>query len=142
MTQWARINGDTAKAVTLVNASASMAMPAAAGTDGGLITGWRDRAGFAPTDALITVVGTNAGAMSAALGLYGGRGTKMYLIGKLNDGNAITIGGANTQFEQQVSAVGVYDYLAVGALPGAAAVTPAAGTITITAVPLILVDRV
>jgi hypothetical protein len=124
---------------TLHNAAASFPQPTAI-DGGGTIESWRDGRGFSPAEADISILGSAACTLAGPLGLYGERFGKVYLIGLLNNGQDITIQGANVGFAQQVSGVGTFERLLLGGVSGT--VTPTAGTITVKATPLAVEDRV
>lgn len=89
---------------------------ALAGVD---ITGWRDNGIFAPPIAGMFVAGSQALVLDSPAGgvrgaeLYGWRLSKWWLIGYLNDGVAIDIGGADLGYAQEVNILGIFTRLAV-----------------------------
>lgn len=137
-----RANINKSTEITLLNAAASISFPSGStdgadiSVDSGGIAGagqWK-QFGAGDVDAAIFLVSSQAMSLSAGIGLYGYRAdkTKWYLLGSLNNGSAITTLGASTGFSCVVEFAGVFDRLAIGSLT-AAAVTPSAGTVTVTA---------
>ena len=144
-----RANINRNSEVTLLNAVSSIAFPTGA-TDGvdiskdnsgysaalsaGNAAGYWKWSGAGDVDAAVFLTSSVAMSLSGAIGLYGYRSdkTKWYLLGALNNGTAITTLGANTGFSAVVEFAGVFDRLAIGPTT-AVAVTPSAGTVTVTA---------
>lgn len=87
--------------------------------DGVDISAWRDNGVFAPPLAGMFVSGSEALTLtSPAAGargaeLYGWRMSKWWLIGYLNDGLEIEIGGVDQGYAQEVNILGIFTRLAV-----------------------------
>jgi hypothetical protein len=127
--------------VVIPAAAGPFAFPTAVGDGVAIDADWRAKAadasnpgawrrdGGSQVDAAVFIETDAARAFSAGLGLYGWRTdrAKWYLLGQLNNGNAIATLGANTGWSCTVQFAGVYDRLAIGSL-AAAAVTIPAGT--------------
>lgn len=123
--------------VTLHDAAASFPQPTAAG-GGGNIAGWRVD-GFGPATIDISIRGSAACTMSGPLGIYGEKDNgEVGFLGYLNNAEAIRIQSATVGFNQQISAAGIFKYLLVGGV--SATVTPSAGTITVKATPIIVME--
>lgn len=124
--------------VTLNSAVSSFPQPTAAG-GGGLITTWRDLAGMGPILVDVSVRGSAAQTMDGPLALYGEKDNgEVGFVGYLNGGEAIVIQSAAVGFNQQVNVGGIFARLLVGGVSGT--VTPSAGTTTVKATPIIVMD--
>src|ERR1051326_7244058 len=88
-------------------------------TDGVDVTGWRDNGAFSPPLAGMFISGTVALTLNSPAGgtrgaeLYGWRLSKWWLIGYLNDGNAIDVVSADVGYAQEVDILGIFTRLAV-----------------------------
>jgi hypothetical protein len=94
--------------------------PTGAG-DGVSITGWLSNGIFSPPLAGMFISGSGVLTLDSPTGgtrgaeLYGWRLSKWWLIGYLNDGTAIGIGGAGLGYAQEVNILGIFTRLAVAA---------------------------
>jgi hypothetical protein len=134
-------NNTNLSPVVLHAASNSFAMPTD-NTFGGDITLWEDGTGYSPSDADLKIVGSAATTLTGPVWLYGVRGVIAFAIAPLNGSADIKIGGATTGYATALSAVGTFERLAIGPVPGAAAIVPSAGaTVTVTVSVIRTVDR-
>lgn len=124
-------------AVTALSAVSSLPVPTG-GNSGASMATWSNGLGY-PPDAIIEITGNGATTLTGPVGLYGGSlaDGQEYLLGKLNGGSDISIGGTSTGYAEKVTYVSVYDYLTIGGI--GATITPSGGkTVTVKAVPLSL----
>lgn len=120
--------------IALHEAAASFPMPTSASA-GASLEIWTS-VGGRPLYVDLTLTADKATTLTGPVGLYGVRGTeKPVLVGELNGGENVVIGGADTGVAFSVLA-GAFDRLAIGGVAGATIVPTAGAVVTVAARPI------
>ena len=123
--------------ITLHSAWASVPLPTGE-DDGGARERWRATYSGKPFHLDVTLTADKATSLGENVGLFGIRGSeKPVLVGLLNGGDEVKIGGANTGVSFAVSA-GAFDRLAIGGIDGATIVPTDSALVTVTTRPLVV----